>query len=293
LDKTSARERSVNGYQSSNEKSAGVTSSSLHQVVQNVHSKESALQRNLASLSLCDQDPDVVEWFSKRKNDPYVQEYVTTNVRHFAERLPSPLPDMTPQDALPPPSDPSILFNQGKIIDIEYPPDYDYDYSMKPPYDNHVEANKARNFLNVYEGKISYDYTENVDQIHGKILVSNMLQVHVNGLRRNNRALPDDTVIVQVKKSCDSITFDTPGEVICVTKRSADILTCRRINNALVIPVMKHGPPILLVRGVGVERRQLDSNTLYKVKIVDWPNEMKYPIGNIVNMCSEVDFAPT
>lgn len=262
-----------------------------------IQTKESALTRNMASLSMNDTDPDVVEWFSKRKNDPYVQEYVTTNVRHFAERLPSPLPMLQQQQEAPlsthppglPPSDPSVLFTQGKIVDMEYPADYDYDYSMKPPYDKHVEASKARNFLNVYEGKITYDYTENFDQIHGKVLVSNMLQVHVNGLRRNNRALPEDTVVVQVKKSCDSITFDTPGEVICVSKRSPEILTCRRINNSLVIPVMKHGPPILLVRGVGVERRQLDSNTLYKVKIVDWPNEMKYPIGNIVNMCSEVD----
>ena len=44
-----------------------------------------------------DEDPDVMEWFTKRKDDPYVQEYVTTNVRHFAERLPSPTPTTSAQ----------------------------------------------------------------------------------------------------------------------------------------------------------------------------------------------------
>ena len=263
-----------------------------------------AIENSLAGASLESHDPDLIEWFSKRRNDPYVQEYITSHCRQFADRLPSPPPPL--QDKLLASSgsnsrgrrycnrnenvsqEPSFCVKRAtggkyghKSDNLD---DETCDYSISPSYCDYLEADYLRSLPGAHDGIIKYVPTEDYDQVHGTVFVNNSLQVHINGLKFNNRALPGDSVIVKSKHSHDVNMFDVSGKVFCVTQRLSKVFSCRKISNDLVIPIGDYGPPILMVRGIGTENRTLDPTKIYDVKIIDWPLNMKYPLGEIVKI---------
>lgn len=248
-----------------------------------------ALENKLAAITVEDQDPDLVEWFKGRRNDPCVKEYVTTHARQQAERVPSPsASDNTTEKSSPRRCRRRMRRRKGCVGEREKcfarprENNGESDYTMVPPYSPYIEDDVLSQRNHIFKGKIKYRQTDNYRTIHGCVYIENGVQVHINGLRRNNRALSGDTVLV----SCKIVenVFDIPGEVVKVIKRKSIDYNCKRVNTDLVQPVGVFGPAILIVRGVGSEKRVLVEDHIYGVKIIDWPEKMMFPLGEIVRI---------
>ncbi|XP_057314544.1 uncharacterized protein LOC130655767 isoform X4 [Hydractinia symbiolongicarpus] len=248
-----------------------------------------ALENKLAAITVEDQDPDLVEWFKGRRNDPCVKEYVTTHARQQAERVPSPSPSDNTTEKNSPRRCRRRMRRRKRCVGerekcFSHPRENngESDYMMVPPYSPYIDDNVLSQRNHIFKGKIEYRQTDNYRTIHGSVYIENGVQVHINGLRRNNRALSGDTVLV----SCKIVknVFDVPGEVVKVIKRKSLDYNCKRVNTDLVQPVGVFGPAILIVRGVGSEKRILVEDHVYGVKIIDWPEKMMFPLGEIVRI---------
>ena len=190
-------------------------------------------------------DQDLSRWFKDRKNDPCIREYVQTKHRKKAQRLPPPL---------------SVL----EIL-------------MDPPF---LEYEDVCQTDNVLEGVVSFETVHDYKNLHGKVLVNQSIQVHVNGLRNNNRTLPGDVVLVKLINKRSSNKFDVPGKIVSILKRTDSTFNCKKLhqleNKVLLSPVDINGPPFLaFVKGEDINQ------SFYEVKFLEWPSDSKYPIGSI------------
>ena len=190
-------------------------------------------------------DQDLSQWFKGRKNDPCIREYVQTKHRKKAQRLPPPL---------------SVL----EIL-------------MDPPFLEYEDVNQTDNVL---EGVVSFETVHDYKNLHAKVLVNQSIQVHVNGLRNNNRTLPGDVVLVKLINKRNSNKFDVPGKIVSILKRTESAFKCKKLhqseNKVLLSPVDINGPPFLaFIKGEDFKQ------SFYEVKFLEWQSDSKYPIGSI------------
>ena len=190
-------------------------------------------------------DQDLSQWFKGRKNDPCIREYVQTKHRKKAQRLPPPL---------------SVL----EIL-------------MDPPFLEYEDVNQTDNVL---EGVVSFETVHDYKNLHAKVLVNQSIQVHVNGLRNNNRTLPGDVVLVKLINKRNSNKFDVPGKIVSILKRTESAFKCKKLhqseNKVLLSPVDINGPPFLaFIKGEDFKQ------SFYEVKFLKWQSDSKYPIGSI------------
>lgn len=218
----------------------------IHKVkVQNTEFDSFRTTANITTKNTKKIDQDLSQWFKCRKNDPCIREYVQTKHRKKAQRLPPPL---------------SVL----EIL-------------IDPPF---LEYEDVCQTDNVLEGVVSFETVHDYKNLHGKVLVNQSIQVHVNGLRNNNRTLPGDVVLVKLINKRNSNKFDVPGKIVSILKRTDSIFSCKKLhqleNKVLLSPVDINGPPFLaFVKGEDIKR------SFYEVKFLEWPPDSRYPIGCI------------